>query len=125
MASTGPDAKSARWYRVGVRQDGPVRQAGKAVLGAAVALFAGAVLLALIPVRATAVEYVGESRRGAQVGCGSLPVRTQWSGDAGCDEARTRRIAQSMAVGVVSVASALVGVGLSVGGIDRAVTRAR
>ncbi len=92
-----------------------VRLAGKALLFAALALFTGATLLALVPVRATAVEYATESERGTQVSCGSFPTRTEWSGDAGCDEARTRRITQLMGLGVASVALALVGVGLYVG----------
>lgn len=97
-----------------------MRQVGKVVLVAAVALFTGAVLLALIPVRATAVEYVRES---TQVSCGSFPVRTQWSGDAGCDKARTRRITQFMSMGAISMAIALVGVGLHIAANRPEVTR--
>ena len=54
-------------------------------------LFVAAVVLALVPVRATPVEYVADP--GVKVvDCGSFPLRTEWSGDAGCDKARTNRI---------------------------------
>jgi hypothetical protein len=54
-------------------------------------LFVVAVVLALVPVRATPVEYIVEPGVKA-VDCGSFPFRTEWSGDAGCDKARTNRI---------------------------------
>ena len=57
----------------------------------AATLFGAAVVLALVPVRATPAEYVVDP--GVKVvDCGSFPFRTEWSGDAGCDKARTNRI---------------------------------
>jgi hypothetical protein len=54
-------------------------------------LFVAEVVLALVPVRATPVEYVVDP--GAKVvDCGSFAFRTEWSGDAGCDKARKNRI---------------------------------
>jgi hypothetical protein len=59
----------------------------------AVTLFVAAVVLALVPVRATPVEYVADRGAGANaVDCGSFPFRTEWSGDAACDKARSKRI---------------------------------
>ena len=68
-----------------------MRRAATLSLLMAATLFVVAVVLALVPVRATPVEYVVDS--GVKVvDCGSFPFRTKWSGDAGCDKARTKRI---------------------------------
>lgn len=96
-----------------------MKQTGKAVLLSALILFAGSVLLALVPVKATAVEYTRENEASKVVNCGSFPVRTEWSGDAGCDKARTSRLTQVMVMIIASGAVASVGVGLYVAGRRR------
>lgn len=93
-----------------------MKQAGRVVILAAIVAFVGSVLLALIPVRATAVEYVRETEAPKVVNCGSFPFRTEWSGDAGCDKARTRRLSQTMMIMLASGAIAFVGISLYVGG---------
>jgi hypothetical protein len=65
-------------------------------------------VLALVPVRATAVEYVRNSDANV-VNCGSVPFRTKWSGDAGCDRARTKRISRIAAYLFVAIPIGLVG----------------
>jgi hypothetical protein len=68
-----------------------MRRAATLSLLVAITFFVAAVVLALVPVRATPVEYATDP--GAKlVDCGSFPFRTEWSGDAGCDKARTKRI---------------------------------
>ncbi len=68
-----------------------MRRAATLSLLVAATLLVAAVVLALVPVRATPVEYVVDSDVKV-VDCGSFPFRTKWSGDAGCDKARTKRI---------------------------------
>lgn len=102
----GPDTGSRRFA--------PVRRAASVLLALALALFAGSVVLALVPVRATAVEYVVEGRGPQVVNCGSFGFRTQWSGDAGCDRARTKRITLMMIAVLASVPVAWVGAVLMV-----------
>lgn len=71
-------------------------------------LFVTAVVLAFVPVRATPVEYVvGPGVK--VVDCGSFPFRTEWSGDAGCDKARTRRISLWAPLLLASIPIGLVG----------------
>lgn len=96
-----------------------MKQAGRVLLMAALVAFVGAVLFALVPVRATAVEYVQQAGAATRVDCGSFPFRTEWSGDSGCDKARTRRLTQVMMVVLGSGAIAVVGVGLYVAGRPR------
>ncbi len=86
-----------------VLRDRPLRRAGRLLLLLALVIFAVSVALALVPVRATAVEYVAEGRGRQVVSCGSFPFRTQWSGDAGCDRARTRRITLMMYAAMASI----------------------
>jgi hypothetical protein len=93
-----------------------MKQAGRVLLFAALVAFAGSVLSALIPVQATAVEYVRETEAPKVVNCGSFPFRTEWSGDAGCDKARTRRLTQVMMVTLASGAIAFVGISLCIAG---------
>lgn len=94
-----------------------MKKTGKVVLFAALILFASSVLLALIPVRATAVEYTREGQPPMVVNCGSFPFRrTEWSGDAGCDKARTRRIPQVMIMVLASGAVVSLGMVLYLGG---------
>ena len=93
-----------------------MKRTGQVVLFAALMLFASSVLLALIPVRATAVEYTREGEGPKVVNCGSFPFRTKWSGDAGCDRARTRRLTPVMIMVLASGAIASVGLVLYVGG---------
>ena len=101
-----------------------MKKTGKVVLFAALILFASSVLLALIPVRATAVEYTREGEPPMVVNCGSFPFRTKWSGDAGCDKARTRRIPQVMIMVLASGAVVSLGIVLYLGGRRfRGVTR--
>lgn len=69
----------------------PLRRVATVSILVAAMLFVAAVVLALVPVRATPAEYVVDA--GVKVvDCGSFPFRTEWSGDAGCDKARTNRI---------------------------------
>ena len=81
----------------------------------ALIVLAAAVAFALVPVRATAVEYIAVGREPQAVNCGSWPFsRTRWSGDAGCDRARTRRIPMVMYVTLASVPIAAAGAVLMV-----------
>jgi hypothetical protein len=89
-----------------------VSRVGKATLLVALLLFLASLVLALVPVKATAAEYLSADSEPRVVNCGSFPFRTKWSGDAGCDRARTRRITQTgyvfiVALGVGSVGGAL------------------
>jgi hypothetical protein len=68
-----------------------MRRAAALALLVAFTLLMAAVAVALVPVRATPVEYVAD-RGATSVDCGSFPFRTEWSGDAGCDKARSRRL---------------------------------
>ncbi len=81
-----------------------MKRAASFLLPLALIVFASSFALALVPVRATAVEYLVDQSEPQVVNCGSFPFRTQWSGDAGCDRARTRRLALVMYLAVASVA---------------------
>ena len=97
----------------------PVRRAASLLLLVALTVFGGSLALALVPVRATAAEYVAEGREPQVVNCGSFPFRTRWSGDAGCDRARTRRITWMMYLATASVPVAGVGAVLMVASRNR------
>jgi hypothetical protein len=97
----------------------PLRRAAGLLLVLALVVFGTSVAFALVPVRATAVEYVVEGRGPQVVNCGSFPFRTQWSGDAGCDRARTRRITWMMCLAMASVPFAGLGAVLMVASRDR------
>jgi hypothetical protein len=85
-----------------------MRRAATLSLLVAATLFLAAVVLALVPVRATPVEYVVDP--GVKVvDCGSFPFRTKWSGDAGCDRARTKRISLWAQLVLASIPIGLVG----------------
>jgi hypothetical protein len=104
-----------------VSRDRLLRRAASVLLSLALIVFAASVALALVPVRATAVEYVVEARGPQVVNCGSWPFsRTRWSGDAGCDRARTRRIPMVMYVALASVPIAAAGAVLMVASRNRA-----
>ena len=84
----------------------------------AATLFVAAVVLALVPVRATPAEYVVDP--GVKVvDCGSFPFRTEWSGDAGCDKARTNRISLWAPLVLASIPFGLVGAVLLVASRNR------
>ena len=114
--SLDPGADPERTYRCSDGGEDVMKQTGQVVVFAALMLFASSVLLALIPVRATAVEYTREGEGPKVVNCGSFPFRTKWSGDAGCDRARTRRLTPVMIMVLASGAIASVGIVLYVGG---------
>ena len=88
-----------------------MRRAATLSLLLAATLFVAAVVLALVPVRATPVEYLVDARVKV-VDCGSYPFRTEWSGDSGCDEARTKRISLWAALVLASIPIGSVGAGL-------------
>lgn len=88
-----------------------MRRAATLSLLVAATLFVAAAVLALVPVRATPVDYVVDS--GVKtVDCGSFPFRTEWSGDAGCDKARTTRIRLWAPLVLASIPIGLVGAAL-------------
>ena len=90
-----------------------MKRAATIALLMALVPFVTAVVLALVPVRATAVEYVRDSDTKV-VNCGSIPFRTEWSGDAGCDRARTDQISRMTPFVLASIPIAWVGVVLKV-----------
>jgi hypothetical protein len=88
-----------------------MRRAATPLLLVAATLFLAAVVLGLVPVQARPVEYVREP--GVKVvDCGSFPFRTKWSGDAGCDKARTNRISLWAPLVLASIPIGLAGAGL-------------
>ena len=84
-------------------------RAGRVIGTIALLLFASAVVLGAVPTRATAVEYSDTSE---EVNCGSFGNRTSWSGDAGCDKARTARITWMLLLLLAAVPVGVVGGGL-------------
>lgn len=90
-----------------------MRRAATFLFLVAATLFVVAAVLALVPVRARPAEYVVDP--GVKVvDCGSFPFRTEWSGDAGCDKARTNRISLWAPLILASIPIGLVGAVLRV-----------
>jgi hypothetical protein len=95
-----------------------MRRAAILLLLVATTLFLAVVVLALVPVQARPVEYVLDPGVNV-VDCGSFPFRTKWSGDAGCDKARTSRISLWAPLVLASIPIGLAGAVLLVASRNR------